>query len=356
MIPLSKPIIGEAEKRAVLEVLDSGLLVQGERVAALESKFAQLCGVKHAIAVSSGTAALHLALLANDIGAGDEVITTPFTFGATVNSILLSGARPVFVDVEADTFNMNPNLIERAITPRTKAIMPVYLYGLMCAMDALQSIADRHGLQIIEDACQAIGATYHDRAAGSFGTGAFSLYATKNVMSGEGGMITTNADAVADRCRLLRNHGMRQRFQHEFASFNYRLSDLHAAIGLAQIDRVHEFNAQRRSNADYFNAKIESVITPRSKEGYGHVWHQYTVRVEGDRDRAAAVKQLNDRGVGTGVYYPVPLHRQGYVREKIGDVSLPVAEQLAREVISLPVHPSLTPSELEVIVAEVNQL
>jgi perosamine synthetase len=356
MIPVSKPYIGEAEKQAVMEVLDSGMLAQGPRTARFEERFAQVCGVKHAIATSSGTTALHIALLAHNIGAGDEVITTPFTFIASANSVLFTGARPVFVDIDPETFNLDPNLIEQAITPNTKAIMPVHLYGYVCDMDALQAIADKHGLVIIEDACQAVGATYQDKKAGSFGTGCFSLYATKNVMSGEGGMITTNDDAIAERCRMLRNHGMKRRYYHDMLGFNFRMTDLCAAIGLAQLDRLEDFTAKRRANAAYLNSTIESVITPKVKEGYGHVWHQYTIRVDKGRDRDAAVKQLNEAGIGTGVFYPVPAHQQDYMREIVGDVQLPVAEQLAKEVISLPVHPQLSQDDLTKIAAEVNKL
>jgi dTDP-4-amino-4,6-dideoxygalactose transaminase len=356
MIPVSKPYIGEAEKQAVMEVLDSGMLAQGPRTAKFEERFAQVCGVKHAVATSSGTTALHIALLAHGIGAGDEVITTPFTFIASANSILFAGAKPVFVDVDPETFNLDPNLIEQAITPNTKAIMPVHLYGYVCDMDALQAIADQHGLVIIEDACQAVGASYQDHKAGSFGTGCFSLYATKNVMSGEGGMITTDDDAIAERCRMLRNHGMKRRYYHDMLGFNFRMTDLCAAIGLAQLERLADFTAKRRANATYLNATIESVITPKVKENYGHVWHQYTIRVDGGRDRDAAVKQLNEAGIGTGVFYPVPAHQQDYMREIVGAVQLPVAEQLAKEVISLPVHPQLSQDDLARIAAEVNKL
>jgi dTDP-4-amino-4,6-dideoxygalactose transaminase len=356
MIPISKPYIGDAEKQAVMEVLDSGMLAQGPRTAKFEERFAQLCGVKHAVATSSGTTALHVALLANGIGPGDEVITTPFTFIASANSILFAGARPVFVDIDPDTFTIDPLEIERAITPRTKAILPVHLYGYVCDMDALQSIADKHGLKIIEDACQAVGATYKGKAAGSFGTGAFSLYATKNVMSGEGGMITTDDDAVAEACRMIRNHGMKRRYYHDMLGFNYRMTDLCAAIGLVQLGRFDEFTMKRRMNAAYLSANIKSVITPKVKEDYSHVWHQYTIRVNGGRDRDLAVKQLNEAGIGTGVFYPVPAHQQSYMREIVGDVSLPVAEQMAQEVISLPVHPQLTQADLNQIVTEVNKL
>ncbi len=356
MIPISKPFIGDAEKQAVMEVLDSGMLVQGPRVAKLEEKFAALCGTRHAIATSNGTTALHLALLANGVGAGDEVITVAFTFMATVSTILMTGARPVFVDVDPETFNLNPDLIEAAITPRTKAILLVHLYGHPCEMDRIMAIAARHNLRVIEDACQAVGAAFRGQVTGSFGTGTFSLYATKNIMTGEGGMITTNDDALAEACRLMRQHGMKRRYYHDMLGYNYRMTDLHAAIGVAQMDRLADFTAKRRANAEYLNAKIESVVTPRVRPGHEHVWHQYTIRVDGGRDRDAAVKQLADNGVGSGVFYPVPAHQQGYVRELVGPVSLPVTEQLAREVISLPVHPALSQADLEKIVLEVNRL
>ncbi len=353
MIPISKPFIGEEEKAGVLAVLESGMLAQGKKVAALEAAFAAVCGTRHAVATSSGTTALHLALLAHGIGAGDEVITTPFTFIATASSILFTGAKPVFVDVDADTFNLNPALIEQSITPRTKAIMPVHLYGQICDMDAIQKIAEKHGLVIIEDAAQAVGATRRGKKAGSFGTGCFSLYATKNIMSAEGGMVTTDDDSIADTLRMLRNHGMKRRYYHDMLGFNFRMTDLHAAIGLAQVARLDDFTAKRRANAAYFSAHIESVITPTVLPGNAHVWHQYTIRT---KNRDAAAKQLNDAGIGTGIFYPVPAHKQEYIRQIVGDVRLPVAEQLADEVISLPVHPQLTQADLETIVAEVNRL
>jgi dTDP-4-amino-4,6-dideoxygalactose transaminase len=295
--------------------------------------------------------------LAHGIGPGAEVITTPFTFIASVNSIIYTGAKPVFVDIDEETFNINPALIEVAITPQTKAIMPVHLYGYVCDMDALQAIADRHNLVIIEDACQAVGATYKAKAAGSFGTGCFSLYATKNIMAGEGGMITTNDDQLARRCKMIRNHGMERRYYHDMLGYNFRMTDLHAAIGLAQVDRLQDFTAKRRAHADYLNAHITSVITPKVRPDYGHVWHQYTIRVDKGRERDAAVKQLSDAGVGSGIFYPVPANKQAHLVEMgLGDIALPVAEKLATEVISLPVHPQLSPTDLETIVTEVNKL
>jgi dTDP-4-amino-4,6-dideoxygalactose transaminase len=223
-------------------------------------------------------------------------------------------------------------------------------------MDAVMDIARRHNLLVIEDAAQAIGATYKGKPMGSFGTGCFSLYATKNVAAGEGGMITTDDEALAERCRMLRSHGMRRRYHHEFLGYNFRMSDLHAAIGLVQMDRLEEFTARRRANAAYLSAHISSVITPRVREGYGHMWHQYTVRVDGGRDRDAAVQQLREAGVGTGIFYPVPVHQHDYMRDVVGKVSLPVTERLAQEVISLPVHPGLSQADLEQIVEEVNKL
>ncbi len=357
MIPISKPYIGEAEKQAVMEVLESGMLVQGPRTAKLEEKFAAACGTRFAIATSSGTTALHIALLAHGVGEGDEVITTPFTFIASVNSILYTRARPAFVDIEEDTFNINPALLEAAITPRTKAIMPVHLYGYPCNMDVIMDIARRHNLAVVEDAAQAIGADYKGKRVGSFGTGCFSLYATKNVMSGEGGMITTDDEALAQRCRMIRNHGMQRRYYHDMLGYNFRMTDLHAAIGLPQMERLEEFTAKRRANAEFLNRCITSVVTPKVRPGYGHVWHQYTIRVDRGRDRDAAVKKLNDAGVGTGIFYPVPANKQAHLAEMgLGSISLPVAERVAQEVISLPVHPQLSPADLETIVAEVNKL
>lgn len=356
MIPVSKPYIGEEEKQAVMAVLDSGMIVQGPRVAEFEKQFAAVCGTKHAVATSSGTTALHLAMLAHGIGPGDEVITSPFTFIASVNSILYAGATPVLVDIEEDTFNIDPEAIERAITPRTKAILCVHLFGHLCDMDALQAIADKHSLVIIEDACQSVGGTYKGKVAGSFGTGTFSLYATKNVMSVEGGMITTDDDHIADQCRLLRSHGMRRRYYYDMLGYNFRMTDIHAAVGIAQLARLEASTKKRQGNASYLSAKIESVVTPTVREGYGHVWHQYTIRVDRGRDRDAAVQQLADNGVGSGIFYPVPAHQHDYMREVVGNLTFPIAEKAAAEVISLPVHPQLSQADLEKIVAEVNKL
>jgi perosamine synthetase len=355
-IPISVPVIGEEEKAAVLGVLESGMLAMGPVTARFEQEFARTCGVQHAVAVSSGTTALHLALLANDIGPGDEVITTAFTFISTVNAILFAGAKPVFVDIEDKTFNIDLNQVGAAISPHTKAILPVHLYGHLCDVAALQDIAEKNGLRIIEDACQSVTATYNGRAAGSFGTGAFSFYATKNMMTGEGGMITTDDARIAQRCRMLRNHGMQQRYHYEMLGYNYRMMDLQAAIGLEQLKRLPSLVEKRRKNAAFLGDGLESVITPQEMEGYRHVWHQYTVRLPVGTDRDAAAARLNRAGIGTGIYYPVPNHMHDHVREAAGDVHLPVTERMADEVISLPVHPMLSHEDLERIVAEVNRI
>jgi dTDP-4-amino-4,6-dideoxygalactose transaminase len=356
MIPIARPLIGSEEEAAVIAVLRSGMLAQGPQVARFEAAFAERCAVRHAIAVSNGTVALFMALLAHGIGPGDEVITTPFSFVATGNSVLMTGARPVFVDIDPQTFNLDPNQIEGAITERTRAIMPVHLYGHPAEMDAILAIAARYELPVIEDAAQAIGATYRERPVGSFGTACFSLYATKNIMSGEGGMITTDDDAIADKLRLLRSHGSRVRYYHEMLGYNFRMTDLQAAIGLAQLNKLDTFTEQRIANATFLSAQINhaAISTPITLPHVRHVFHQYTVRVHGDRD--AALQQLADHGVGSAVFYPLLIPNQPLYAHQGYESYLPVAEQACREVIALPVHPALSSADLEQIANAVNSL
>ncbi len=354
MIPIAKPLIGEEEKQAVLEVLDSGMLAQGPRVKAFEEAFAAMCGTRYAVATSSGTTSLHVALLAHGIGPDDEVITSPFTFIASANSVLFTGAKPVFVDIDPATFNMDPALIEAAITPHTKAILPIHLFGLMADMDAIQAIAKKHNLAVIEDACQSHGAALHGKRAGSFGTGTFSLYPTKNITSAEGGMITTDDATIAESCQVIRQHGMRRRYYHDELGFNFRMTDIHAAIGLAQLQKLERFNAARMANAKYLSANLRGVTVPYVPDGYSHVYHQYTIRVSGGR-RDALIEHLKAQGVGSGVYYPVPIHKQTYYTQDLGySMTLPVAEKAAEEVLSLPIHPALSQADLETIVRAVN--
>ncbi len=354
MIKIAEPSIGSEEKRAVLEVLDSGMLTQGPRVQAFEAAFAEMCGVRFAVATSSGTTALHAVLLSIGIGAGDEVVTSPFTFIASANSIVYTGARPVFVDIDPTTFNIDPALVEKALSRRTRAILPVHLFGLSCEMDPLLHVAEKHGLYLIEDACQSHGAQYKGGKVGSFGIGVFSLYPTKNITSAEGGMITTNDAAIADQCRLLRQHGMKKRYHHEMLGYNYRMTDIHAAIGLEQLKKLEAFNRARQDNARFLSSRLQGVTAPIVPDGYTHVFHQYTIRVpNGQRDALAA--HLQAMGIGTGVYYPIPVHRQEYYRGQLGyDLHLPEAERAASEVLSLPVHPSLSREDLAAIAGAVN--
>jgi len=354
MINMAKPMIGEEEKQAVLEVLDSGMLAQGPRVKAFEEAFAAMCGTKFAIATSSGTTALHTAVLAHDLKEGDEVITSSFTFIASANSILYAGARPVFVDIDPRTFNMDESKIEAAITTRTKALLPVHLFGLSCKMDAITRIAGEHHLAIIEDACQSHGATFDGKRVGSFGTGTFSLYPTKNMTSAEGGMITTSDEQLAEHCRVIRQHGMRRRYYHDELGFNFRMTDVHAAIGLAQIKKLDRLNSLRRSNAAYLSERLKGVVTPFVPKGCEHVYHQYTIRVPGGK-RDALRTHLQSQGIGSEVYYPVPVHQQAIYKTMGYDISLPNTELASQEVLSLPVHPALTKADLDTIVNAVNE-
>jgi perosamine synthetase len=352
MIPIARPRLGEEERDAVWEVMRSGLLAQGTRVRELEERFAAMVDVRHAVAVSSGTAALHLALLGQGIGPGDEVITVPFTFIASANSILYTGARPAFVDVNEDDFCIDVGQIEAAITPRTRAIMPVSLFGQPADLPAIASIAERHGLALVEDAAQCHAAAIGERKSGSWGTGCFSFYPTKNMTTGEGGMVTTDDSGLAERVRLLREHGMRERYHHETLGYNFRMTDIHAAIGLAQLAKLPAMNARLRQNASRYDGELHGVTDPRARPGVTHVYHQYTLRVP-RRDEFAA--RLADRSVGTGIYYPIPVHRQtafaplGYDAQ-----SYPVSERLAAEVLSIPVHASLTDDEVSTVIAAVN--
>ena len=354
-IPVAKPLIGEEEKRAVMEVMDSGQLAQGSRTEAFEKAFAEYIGTKHAIGVNSGTAALIVALQAHGVGAGDEVITTPFSFIATATSIIACGATPVFVDIDPFDLNMDPNQLEAAITERTKAVMPVHIFGHPARITEIAQICEDNGLALVEDAAQAHGAEHQGRRVGAFGTGCFSFYPTKNMTTGEGGIITTDDDEVARLCRIIRSHGQEQRYVHEYFGLNWRMQDVNGAIGLVQLGHLEVWNEARIRNAEALSRLIRSVETPKVREGDRHVFHQFTVRVANDRD--GLLQRLQEAGVGSAVHYPIPIHQQPIIQKMgFGEGSFPVAEAASQHVLSLPVHPQLGPEDVEYIAATVNRL
>jgi perosamine synthetase len=352
VIVLSEPLIGELEETLVVDVLRSGQLVKGPMVEQFEQMVRQTVGTRHAVAVNSGTSALIAALLAHGIGPGDEVVTSPFTFVATLNAVLHVGATARFVDV-GDDFGLDVGLLERAIGPRTRAVLPVHLYGCPADMDDIERIVARRGLALVEDAAQALGAEVGCRAVGSFGTGCFSFYATKNVTTGEGGVVTTDDDAVAEVVRVLRDQGQRGPYGYRRAGFNLRLSELQAALGVAQMTRLPEILDARRANARLLTARLSGVpglVLPTEPVGRRHVFHQYTVRVtaEARLPRDELRRRLAASGVQCGVYYPRPVFDydcfRGDAQVRIGPT--PRAHQLAVEVLSLPVHPRLTEADV----------
>jgi len=355
-IGIARPFIGEEEKQAVLEVLDSGALVQGAKVAAFEERFAAAHGAKHGVAMNNGTTALVAALMAHEIGPGDEVVIPAFSFFATASCVLSVGARPVFADIDPLTYCLSPASAEAVITPRTKAIMPVHLYGQPADMHAFEALCQKHGLILLEDAAQAHMAALDGRFVGTWGTASFSFYPTKNMTTTEGGMVLTNDDEVARKLRMIRNQGMNTQYYHEVVGYNFRMTNMAAAIGLVQMDRLPAWTQQRAANARFYNQHLTGVGTPAVAEGAAHVYHQYTVRVPDGVDRDAVTARLNERGIGVRVYYPLPIHRQPVFRAMPGyeNVSLPETDSATAQVFSLPVHPLLTDEEKDYIVQEVN--
>jgi perosamine synthetase len=355
MIPIARPDIGREEADAVAEVLTGGMIAQGRRVAELEERWAERIGVRHAIAVSNGTVALMSIFAGLGLGPGDEVITVAHTFAATANAILFTGATPVFIDIEPDTYLIDAKRIEAAITPRTRAIVPVHLFGLVADMAMIAAIADRHGLEVVEDAAQAHAATFRGRPAGSFGHGAFSLYATKNMTTAEGGLITTDDDRLADWLRLYRNQGMRTRYQFEMLGYNFRLTDVAAAIGLVQLQKLDRNTAARQAIAARYTEAFEDlpVRTPVTPAGRVHVFHQYTLGVGEARD--AILDDLRAAGIGADVYYPLPVHRQEYIQERGLHADLPVTDRAAATTLALPIFPGLTADEEATVVAAVRE-
>lgn len=353
MIRIGQPMIGPEEEEAVLSTLRSGRLAQGPRVEEFEDAFAAYAGAKHAIAVSSGTSALQIALTAHGIGERDEVLVPTFTYAATANAVLLAGAQPVLVDIRPDNFAIDIGLAESAITPQTRAILPVHLFGHPCNLTEVRALAEDHSLIVIEDACQALGAQWEGRQIGASSTACFSFYATKAITTGEGGMIATDDADVASMARKLRNQGESERYRTDVLSGNQRMTEIAAALGLAQLPKLDGWNDQRRSNAAWLTEHLEDIGTPVELANAYHVYQQYTVRVDAGR-RLAMQNALAESNIESMVYYERCLHQQPLYEERGIGGSFPMAERAATEVLSLPVHPGLSAADLEQIASAVN--
>lgn len=362
MIVMSEPVIGNLEEQLVLDVLRSGRLTQGPMVERFEASVRTVVGTRHAVAVDNGTGAVIASLLAHGIGPGDEVITSPFTFVATLNVILHVGATPRFVDI-GDDFNLDPTLLGEAIGPATRAVLPVHLYGCPADMGGIETALGGRDVAVIEDAAQSLGAGIGDRAVGSFGTGCFSFYATKNVTTGEGGVITTDDDEIAEALRIIRNQGQRALYDYDRPGFNLRMTELQAALGVAQMTRLHDILDARRANASVLAtglAGLRGLVTPQEPPGRRHVFHQFTVRVtdEARTPRDEVLRRLRESGIGCGVYYPRPVFDYPCFRgdPRVGEPATPRAERIAREVLSLPIHPKLREEDLVRIVEAVREI
>lgn len=342
--------------RAIAGVLDTSHYILGPQGQAFEAESAAFLGVKHAIGVSSGTDALHLALRAAGLGPGDEVITSPFTFIATAEAIAYVGATPVFVDIDPQTFNIEPSLVRQALTARTRAVLPVHLFGQPADLAPLSQMCDEHGLLLIEDCAQSFGATYAGRQTGGWGAlGCFSFFPSKNLgCYGDGGMIVTNDDRLAEQVRMLRNHGSKVRYHHDIIGYNSRLDELQAAILRVKLGHIERFNRQRRDNAHYYSARLAGAgVTPPCEDGKGvHVYHQYTVLT--DR-RDALQEALSQAGCASAVYYPIPLHRQEVFAGACAGLTLPVSEQTSSRVLSLPIYPELTETQMDRVIEAIRK-
>jgi len=365
LIPIAKPLIGNKEIRTALQILKSGHITEGEYVEKLEHLFSSYCNTKFAIAVNTGTAALHTSLYALGLKHGDEVITSPFTFVATANAIKMIGAVPVFIDIDADTFLINAKKIEEKISKKTKAIIAVDIFGQPADYGEIHTIANKNGLFVIEDAAQSIGATYDKKKCGNLGDiAAFSLYATKNIMCGEGGVITTNNEDFANKSREFRNHGQSKttRYHYNDIGYNYRLTDLAAGIATEQIKRLDCITQKRQTNASLYSSalsKIAGIVTPKTASNRTHVFHQYTIRVTEafPLTRDALQRYLQKKGISANVYYPLPLYRCKHLTPQ-GDNpnEYPVSEKAVKQVLSLPVYPQLTRKEIQYIIRAIQSI
>jgi len=348
-IQIAKPVLGREELEAVRKVFESGMLAQGEKVKLFEEKFAEYIGVQHAVAVANGTVALDVALKTLGLGSGDEVVTSAFSFIASSNCVLYQGAKPVFADIDRRSFNVDPLDVAEKITAKTRAIIPVHLFGQPADMDGLNEIAKDKGIAVVEDAAQSHGAEYKGRKTGSLGdVGCFSFYATKNMTTCEGGMITTNDSKLARRVRLLRDHGQTEKYQHIILGYNYRMTEVSAAVGLVQLRKLDRLNKRRNENASLLTKGIEKIAgltPPHTNHDVRHVFYQYVIRVEEDypMERNKLAEHLMEEGIGVAVHYPTPVYKQPLYKE-LGyeKTTCPIAEEACKRVLSLPVHPSVT--------------
>ncbi len=359
MIPINLPKIGEEEVEAVVKVMRSGYLTSGlgagPKVTQFEKNFAQFAGAKHAIAVNTGTAALHAAIVAAGVKDGDEVILPSFTFVATAEAAVMAGGKPVFADIDAETYNLAPNAVEKAITKKTRAIVPVDLYGLPADMKPIREIAAKHNLSVVEDAAQAHGLSYHGKPPGAFADAAcWSLYASKNMTTGEGGVVTTNDDRVAEVTKMVRTHGEKAKYASEMLGCNYRMSEIQAAIGVVQLEKLPIFVAKRKENAMRLNeilSKSDKLCLPSEPERGKHSWYLYTARLYNGTEEARnkLLDQLHQKGIGAEAYYVNPVHKMPYYLNNFGARKLPETEKAAKQVFSLPVHPGVTEEQVNFI-------
>jgi perosamine synthetase len=359
VIPINLPKIGEEEVQAVVKVLRSGMLTSGlgmgPAVTEFEKGFAKMAGAKHAIAVNTGTAALHAAVMAVGVKHGDEVILPSFTFVATAEAVALAGAKPVFADIDPKTYNLSPQAVEKAITKKTKAILPVDLYGFSADMKPLRQIADKHSLGLVEDAAQAHGTTYEGKPAGAFADAAcWSMYASKNIMTGEGGVVTTNNEQIAETLRMIRTHGEKAKYSSLILGTNYRMSEMQAAIGNVQLGRLDGFVAKRRQNAELLTKILEKnskLILPYETKDRLHSWYLYTARLKDgtETERNTLMQELKNKGIGAEAYYVNPVHQMPFYRENFGSAKLPETEKASKEVFSLPIHPGVTEEQARFI-------
>jgi dTDP-4-amino-4,6-dideoxygalactose transaminase len=359
MIPINKPSTDEAEVQAVLEVMRKGPLTNalgaGPQVTQFEKSFAEYVGAKHAVAVNTGTAGLHAAVMATGVKRDDEVIVPSFTFVATAESVVLAGARPVFADIDPQTYNLSPQAVEKAITPKTKAILPVDLYGSSADMKPMREIAEKHGLALLEDAAQAHGATYMGKPAGAYSDAAcWSLYASKNMMTGEGGVVTTNSDEIDEKLRMIRTHGEKAKYASLMLGTNYRMSELQAAIGNVQMQKISSFIGKRRQNAQQLTSILQKnsrLILPTESADKLHSWYLYTARLNGatEVERNQLLDALKAKGIGAEAYYVNPVHLMPFYRENYPSSTLPETDCASKQVFSLPIHPAVTAEEIRFI-------